>query len=219
MFHIVSWCLTDLHFISTCSTHSITSQIFTLSSPYLYLIFTFLHRPLPPSPDGGWAMPRRDPRVARSRGEIRGGLDASKTSKTYRNVNVNHMEISWKYNGHILNHVVTAHFLLSLWLKKQVVWSKQLQKPITCLHTGRRSFLSRPSLANKRLDSCTVMSWRHSSGTYHQTWQQDLTRLECPVGRCPVEWKVRNCPQPNTSTLLSRGSKKKMWHILVTGIS
>ena len=97
----------------------------------------------------------------------------------------NIMEISWKYHGNILNHVVTAHFLLSLWLKKKVVWSKQLQKPITCLHTGRRSFLSRPSLANKRLDSCTVMSWRHSSGTYHQTWQ-DLTRLECPVGRCPV---------------------------------
>ena len=77
----VSWCLTDLHFISTCSTHSITSPIFTLSSPYLHLIFTFLHRPLPPSPDGGWAMPRRDPRVARSRGEIRGGLDASKRKR------------------------------------------------------------------------------------------------------------------------------------------
>ena len=44
-----------------------------------------------------------------------------------------------------------------------------------------------PSLANKRLDSSTVMSWRHSSGTYHQTcnfgWKAQKAQCHVSLNR------------------------------------
>jgi hypothetical protein len=145
----VSWCLADLHFI-----------------PLLHQSPTFSWRWLSHAT-------KRSTRRSKSRRDSRRPRREQK--KTYRNVNVNNMEISWKYHGKILNIIEScghSSFPFVSLIEKTGCMIKAAAKA-NYMSPQRCSFLSRPSLANKRLDSCTVM-WRHSSGTYHQTWQ-DLT--------------------------------------------
>ena len=200
MFHDV--CLANLHSISTfapSSTHSITS-------PFLHLFFTPPATSCPFSAfSWRWlshatkrstcrSKSRRDSRRPREQ-----NIEHIKQSNIWRVTYMwiicesyeNHMKIIWKsYENHmkiIWKSCGRSSFPFNFLI---VLYDQSSCKSQLHVSPGRHSFLSKPSLANKRLDSCTVMSWRHSSGTYHQTWDmiwQDWS--------APVELKARNCFQ------------------------
>ena len=151
----VSWCLADLHFI-----------------PLLHQSPTFSWRWLSHAT-------KRSTRRSKSRRDSRRPRREQK--KTYRNVNVNNMEISWK---NIEYYWIMWSQFIPFCLSN---WKNRLYDQSSCksqLHVSTAVQLSVQAFFSEQAP------WLLHSDVTTFLWHipPDLTRfdLECPVGRCPV---------------------------------